>query len=549
MNTNRGDYVSKEDLRRIIQDSRYSERLMVNTGLPFGYPTVQSSPGESFDCVIEITDVESQGYYTGKIMMLASAVQPKQWVDASTFFSGLENQIRVTTMNLASDAPDSIGDKLVVGWRYACRVDARGSGGNPFPDEPIAYAMFVVPLGCGLKYREDATEPYIDVDLDQIAGYGLFVNTTGDCPVLDVNVAVLPNNVTVFDCGLNFNANSNTLSVDLSAVVGWGLSFANCSLDVVIDCGLTKSIDGLRLDTTTLVGDNCVTALIEGANPCEIAFDQVVDTTTTELEYGQVFLGVLGGDLRMVQNWTEYTNEFNCAGVLINRYVSDTGTTTPTLIDLCLFQTCCNTTAPSVTINSNVNSGPAPLEVAFTSSVTGGTGTITYDWDFGDGGSSTSANPTHTYNTNGNFNAVLTITDSCGWTATSNTIVVEVAAVILSCSLPDDLYLHLSSGDCPDADGVVVHLVRVGATDIWNFSDSTGGAGGCEQADITFAQFDCSTGNVSITFGADNSSGETAPTTFSAGPPVAGTYTLTMGFVFDPTCCDGVITAVLSDSP
>lgn len=67
-----------------------------------------------------------------------------------------------------------------------------------------------------------------------------------------------------------------------------------------------------------------------------------------------------------------------------------------------------------VTISMSVNatSGPAPLTVQFTSSVSGGKSPYSYDWDFGDGESSSEENPSHTYASQGEYTVTLTVTDS-----------------------------------------------------------------------------------------------------------------------------------------
>jgi PKD repeat protein len=83
--------------------------------------------------------------------------------------------------------------------------------------------------------------------------------------------------------------------------------------------------------------------------------------------------------------------------------------------------------ALAVTIEGSPLSGcPAgPLEVSFTSAVSGGTPPYSYEWDFGDGGgSSTEANPAHLYEF-GPCDVVLTVTDDVGDTAISNTLTVE----------------------------------------------------------------------------------------------------------------------------
>ena len=55
--------------------------------------------------------------------------------------------------------------------------------------------------------------------------------------------------------------------------------------------------------------------------------------------------------------------------------------------------------APVALVSANPTSGPAPLEVTFSSAGSNDPEgqPITYSWDFGDGTSSTASNPVHTY--------------------------------------------------------------------------------------------------------------------------------------------------------
>ena len=75
--------------------------------------------------------------------------------------------------------------------------------------------------------------------------------------------------------------------------------------------------------------------------------------------------------------------------------------------------TCASTEpAPEVDFTASPRSGVAPLEVHFTSIVTGAV--TTYAWDFGDGGTGAEPNPTHTYTTPGTYTVTLTVSGPGG---------------------------------------------------------------------------------------------------------------------------------------
>lgn len=78
--------------------------------------------------------------------------------------------------------------------------------------------------------------------------------------------------------------------------------------------------------------------------------------------------------------------------------------------------------APTAVAAANPTSGPAPLDVSFSS--TGSSDPdgdpLTYDWDFGDGSPhSTSASPSHTYTAAGTFTATLRVSDNRGGEGTA----------------------------------------------------------------------------------------------------------------------------------
>ena len=93
-----------------------------------------------------------------------------------------------------------------------------------------------------------------------------------------------------------------------------------------------------------------------------------------------------------------------------------------------------NLQPPTAVASANPTSGTAPLTVAFSSANSSDPdGTITgYNWNFGDGtANSTDPNPSHVYTSGGTFNAVLTVTDDSGLTATSSvTITVQAAPLV-----------------------------------------------------------------------------------------------------------------------
>ena len=62
--------------------------------------------------------------------------------------------------------------------------------------------------------------------------------------------------------------------------------------------------------------------------------------------------------------------------------------------------------------NADLTSGAAPLQVNFTSIVSGGLYPYNYSWSFGDGSTSTVANPSHTYTSAGTYNVTLIVTDT-----------------------------------------------------------------------------------------------------------------------------------------
>lgn len=80
-----------------------------------------------------------------------------------------------------------------------------------------------------------------------------------------------------------------------------------------------------------------------------------------------------------------------------------------------------------VSAQATPTSGSTPLQVIFTSTVSGGTAPYTYAWDFGDGGTSALENPWYTYEDPGNFTATLTVRDGSGQVVSAAPLSLQVS--------------------------------------------------------------------------------------------------------------------------
>ena len=133
-----------------------------------------------------------------------------------------------------------------------------------------------------------------------------------------------------------------------------------------------------------------------------------------------------------------------------------------------------NNVAPEVAISATPTFGKAPVDVAFTSTVSDSDGTVSgLVWNFGDGSAtSTAANPTHTYAA-GVWTATLTATDNDGATTTRSVQVrslPNLAPTATASATPSNgrapLNVQLSSAGSIDFDGTI-------ASYNWNFGDGS----------------------------------------------------------------------------
>lgn len=94
-------------------------------------------------------------------------------------------------------------------------------------------------------------------------------------------------------------------------------------------------------------------------------------------------------------------------------------------------QTCYTSCSITVSAQSSTTTTTVGTSVSFSVTASGGTPPYTYAWVFGDGGTSNLQDPTHSYTatspSNG-YNVQVTVTDTSGDHASSNTIVMTVTS-------------------------------------------------------------------------------------------------------------------------
>ncbi len=165
-------------------------------------------------------------------------------------------------------------------------------------------------------------------------------------------------------------------------------------------------------------------------------------------------------------------------------------------------------TYPAADFSSNVTSGTAPLNVAFTDNSTG-TPTA-WNWNFGDGtANSTVQNPAHVYSTAGNYTVTLTVTNSAG----SNTIAKSnyIKATAPTTVKPPVIYFWASrtSGTVPITIGFTDASTNTPTAWYWDFGDGTNST--LKNPRHTYT----SAGTYSITLTASNAGGSATKTRYN----------------------------------
>lgn len=244
-----------------------------------------------------------------------------------------------------------------------------------------------------------------------------------------------------------------------------------------VGCGLTTDSGQIVFDYTTVAGDRADTGLVVRDNPdpdCDnLAFDdETFSTVVSNRDVYQSF-GLTGGLLEICFDRYTDTDHYNRQGV-ITKTVTVGPVPVCDTVDPCLFAECCeaSTAGPlTVTITYDTNAGASPLTVNFSSIVGNGVTPIAYAWDFGDGATSTDDSPSHIFTGFGYFEVSLTVTDSCGRTATNVVYVFLTSSDPCGCTfgsgmIPETYAFTMSGGtdDFAPANGAwTAYLIPFGA--------------------------------------------------------------------------------------
>ncbi len=151
---------------------------------------------------------------------------------------------------------------------------------------------------------------------------------------------------------------------------------------------------------------------------------------------------------------------------------------------------------PAANFTSNVTSGFAPLNVAFTDKSTGVP--TAWKWSFGDGMNSTEQNPTHKYSKEGNYTVVLTASNSAGSSKTTKPSYIKVKPATRPVS---NFTSNVTSGYAPLDVSFIDNSSGLPTAWNWSFGD---GINSTEQNPMhTYSK----AGNYTVVLTASNSAG------------------------------------------
>jgi hypothetical protein len=112
----------------------------------------------------------------------------------------------------------------------------------------------------------------------------------------------------------------------------------------------------------------------------------------------------------------------------------------------------------------NRTSGPHPLSLSVTASVSGGSPPYQFQWSFGDGGAASGPGASHVYLQRGIYQVQLTVTDRTGQTAAAGKVV-HVAPVLRQTTLLNTSSQTLGAG--PSSAWVVPIVIPGSAVSTW----------------------------------------------------------------------------------
>ncbi len=195
------------------------------------------------------------------------------------------------------------------------------------------------------------------------------------------------------------------------------------------------------------------------------------------------------------ENYTVTLTVSNAAG-------SNT-TTKPSYINV---GTSATTQKPVASFNSNVTSGNAPLNIAFTDTST--SIPTSWNWSFGDGTTNaTVKNPTHTYSAPGNYTVALTVSNSAGSNTTIKPSYVNLGTAITTQKPVSSFGSNVTSGTAPL--NVLFTDTSTNTPTAWNWSFGDGTANSTiKNPTHTYS----AAGNYTVALTVSNSAGSNATT-------------------------------------
>ncbi len=195
----------------------------------------------------------------------------------------------------------------------------------------------------------------------------------------------------------------------------------NVNLNVTDSEGRTTTSSNLRI-VASLSQDlktSISSSVSYGMGPLNVSFYSVVENATGTIFYNWTFGdGTYNGEEDPVHTFSEpgiYT---------VHLTVTDSSSKEATSQDIEITVT--SEDGLEVIIQQGRSTGPAPLTVPFTSSVSFGTGPYFYHWNFDDGTTSTMKDVNHTFENPGSYTVTLTVTDSSSRVSISNELTVVV---------------------------------------------------------------------------------------------------------------------------